>query len=169
MRTLWIRAMERGFQLFFLLILWELLLVLLSWLLFNTDSILVQLLGDIALWSLLLLVLVPTPLITAAILPKAKKSPNSTDNYSHKLRYKRPIHFSQYPIKLACMVSDILLLQDSGHQNKDTYDDKDNTQYKPGFSHLVSPIASLLDRILSRRKKGVNTKRGEPHFAGWLS
>ena len=164
------KAIERFFQFLFLWIFWNMILLNLIWLAFKMEHFaLLPIFGVIVHWSAIVLgILMMLPLITAPVLLKEKHRDTCRKKSSQELYDERPIHCSDYLLKLAFVIGDKLHLGYSGDYEENAHNSSSTAEYEISFSHIFAPFMTMSKRIIRRVGKGCNTKRAEP-FAYFFS
>jgi len=145
MKFIYIKALERCFQLFFLWLIFIFSMGILALLIYS------NILANIALWSFIIIPIFLLPLVAAYLLERQKRyyTKNSTSKQLSDKCYNNLILV--YSAKLLGIMCNENYFVGSGKNGYDSDDDEYNPYYKPKLVHLFEPLVVLYRGIINAR------------------
>jgi hypothetical protein len=150
MKYIYVKAIERSFQFFFLMIIWEFVFVSLCILMFYFGyEYIAKVLTNLCTYSLLLgAIIIPTPLFIAKLFEK-QKCAETKNSKRNKLGNQRYINSSPFSTIIIECVKRLNLYTDRCPQSEYGNNAQDNC-YKPEFAHIIYPITLIFRSIIKR-------------------
>lgn len=139
------RAFERSSQYLFIFLIWYILLIIIGTLARTNDiDMISRIIGVIMVWSLILLLLIPVPLIVVKVFFKTKYTQNGEGKSSNNLNSKSGCNFiNKLALYLCCK---LVYDNDRYYQENEQYSGNP-THYSVSFFHLISPLWLWLKRL----------------------